>query len=467
MHHFYNIVHKGKESWKGVHAFIAATLLILVTVIIATMVSSWVVNVSSDRTKTIVNATQSKLNCQFAGFFVKDVTYDCNSACFTGSPYRINASIENTGSSKVLIENLFISLTNGISYRIDGNLSSISTGDIITKPFDAIRINTSSKMPTETMDIRQAYVNGTNTVLLLHFDEGSGNTTSDSSSGITGTLYNGTTVCNNSTNQCPVWNASGQFGSAITLDGINDFVNVTPTSALNISGSITMEAWFNLKSTSGSQPILAKHTSANGYALVYEGGPICYINSTIVNATGNATISANTWHHFACTYDGSQITIFIDGLRRANASYGNGIPNNSRPLAIGTRDIMDRFFNGSIDEVRISNTSRAFSVGLQYNITLPDISAVRVYNYTNALVSSDTSLSGSSYNKTLAGLPISEYRIEVEDIGGNRAEKWHPYKPGGACVATSQLDKIQFSTVNCPEVIDTYLGTDVTFVNCA
>jgi hypothetical protein len=301
---------------------------------------------------------------------------------------------------------------------------------------------------------------------LWHFNEASGNTTEDSSRGHTGTLSNGTTSCNGG--QCPIWNTSGIFGSAITFDGINDMINVTPTSALNVTGSITMEAWFNLRSSSSSQWILSKGNATNGYGIIYEGGPLCYINSTAANATGNATVNANRWYHFACAYDGSQIVIFIDGLRRANASYTNGIPRNPQPLVIGSRTLMDTFFNGSLDEVRISNVSRAFTVGFQYNITLPDVTAVRVYNSTNALVDEAASLGSiTSYNKTLAGLTTSsEYRVVVEEAGGHSIEKWYPYRPGGACAATSHLDKIRFSTTNCPEVTDVYPASDVTFVGC-
>ncbi len=663
---------------KGVHAFISATLLILVTVLIATIISSWTVNISSERAKTIINATQSKLNCQYAGLLVRNVTYDCNSACFTGSPYAINASIENTGSSKIYLENLFISLANGISYRIDGNLSPISAGDIITKLFDAVKINTSSKMPAETMDMRDAYVNGTNTIGLWHFDDGSGNTTADASRGNTGTLKNGTTTCNNSTNQCPQWNTSGQFGSAITFDGINDYVLLDSRNFSNVSG--TVEAWINMNNNnpSNNYTIIStpsqisdthgglvglwhfsqnstasggvKDSSPYGNNGTATGGPIFtnegrfqtawifdgvddYVNagnSASLNITGAITIAAwvklvglpggntqhmiaekggwgtgtyslhsatnassparigmfdlspsyadgttiitdGTWHHVVVVWDGSYYKVYVDGkldiapvsttgtrttnagnltigAREGGSHYTNGTIDEvavyNRSLSEGEiRDIYLgglslhkmgdnlRFvagnvsltynisswtgwnhvagtytssaaalyangatvnassnrglvilgnnsfigglngtisFNGTIDEIRISNMSRAFNVSLQYNITLPDISAVRLYNSTNALINASTSLGGvARFNKTLTDLMTStEYRVEVEDTGGNKVEKWHPYRHGGSCVATSQLDKIQFATVNCPEVTDTYLGTDVTFVGC-
>src|SRR5205085_1624062 len=48
------------------------------------------------------------------------------------------------------------------------------------------------------------------------FDENTGTTTADQSgTGNNGTLTNG-----------PAWNAAGKFGSAISFDGTNDFVNV-------------------------------------------------------------------------------------------------------------------------------------------------------------------------------------------------------------------------------------------------
>ncbi|MBI2076728.1 MAG: laminin G domain-containing protein [Candidatus Aenigmarchaeota archaeon] len=656
---------------KGVHPFIAATILILVTVVLATLVSSFVVNVSSERSKVILNATQTKLSCQYAGLLVTNVTYNCNSACFTGSPYTVNATIENTGSSRVVVSNLFITLADGTSYMIDGNLSSLSAGDITTKLFDAIRINTSSKIPAETMDIRSAYVNGTNTIGLWHFDDASGNTTADAARGNTGTLKNGTTTCNNSTNQCPLWNTTSLFGYAITFDGINDYVlldsrnfsnvsgtveawinmqnnnpsnnytifstpseissgddglvglwhfsqnstasggvkdstpfgnngtaNNTPmftnegrfqtawqfdgindfidagySASLNITGNITVAAWLKVNRIDGLQHFtLAK---ASSWSL---GGPRADSNRTsieIYTANGDdgcygATPTANRWHHIALTYNGSVGILYFDGIENCTVSgtIGGAIDSNSNIVEIGRKgggsefngtidevaiynrslsaaEIRDKYlgglsmhkmgdnlrfvagnvslsynisswtgwhhaagtytstaaalyadgasvnassnrglvilgnnsyigglngtisFNGTIDELRISNMSRVFNATLQYNVTLLNISAVRVYNSTNALINASTSLGGvNRYNKTLADLPISEYRVEVDTTDGNMLEKWYPYRTGGSCSSTSTLDKVAFSTANCPEVTDTYYGSDVTFVGC-
>ncbi len=668
----------GSCPYKGVHPFIAATMLILVTVVLATIVSGFVVNVSSERSKAILNTTQTKLSCQYAGLLVTNVTYDCNSGCFTGSPYRINATIENTGSSKISVSNLFVTLADGTSYRLDGNVSSFSAGDVTTKLFDVITINTSSKIPTETMDVRQAYVNGTNTIGLWHFDDASGNTTADASRVNTGTLYNGSTVCNNSTNQCPVWNTSSLFGYGITFDGINDYVlldsrnfsNVSGTveawvnmqnnnpsnnyiifstpseissgddglvglwhfsqnstasngvkdsspygnngtatnsplftnsgkfgtawrfddvndyvdagnaASLNITGNITIEAWVNLPNGNviNYGGIVGKQGSNAGYSLEWQnsfyfgtGNGTTFSWDSPGGAFGSAT--PGVWIHVAVTWDGQTKKFYRDGVLKGTVAR-TGFAGNAVKVGIGSRngdgsggiwfngtidevaiynrtlsaaEIRDKYlgglslhkmadelrfvagnvslsynisswtgwnhvagtytstaaalyangapvnassnrglvilgnnsyigglngtisFNGTIDEIRISNMSRVFNATLQYNVTMINISAVRVYNSTNALINASTSLGGiGSYNKTLIDLPtLSEYRVEVETSDGNTLEKWHPYRTGGSCAATTTLDTVKFSTANCPEVTDTYYGSDVTFANCA
>ena len=59
----------------------------------------------------------------------------------------------------------------------------------------------------------------------------------------------------------------------------------------------------------------------------------------------------------------------------------------------------------------------------------------------------------------------TDYRVEVEENSGYKLEKWYPSKNAG-CRPRTDLEKIVFSTANCPELTDTYYGTDVYFTNC-
>ena len=76
--------------------------------------------------------------------------------------------------------------------------------------------------------------------LLLHFDEGVGSTTSDSSPqaavGLLGADGAGDP-------KEPTWAASGRFGRALSFDDVDDQVRVPSSQALRFAGSFTIEAW--------------------------------------------------------------------------------------------------------------------------------------------------------------------------------------------------------------------------------
>ena len=472
-HHVEGENHRFSSS-KGVNQFIAATLLILVGIVTAMIVSAWVVNISSERTSTVVNRTQSQLACQYASMYVSNVTFDCNSNCFTGVPYRINATIENSGNTRLDVYNLFISLTDGSSYRIDSNGTVISTGSVLTKNFNDILIRSPQRIPSETMDTRRAYGNDSNTTGLWHFDEGSGSSTADSAKNNTGTLYNGTTVCAG-LGTCPLWNGSGRFSRTLTFDGINDLVNLTNLTSVNVTGNLTLEVWINMRDvTKSNQRILTKGDNANNiqWDLRFDGttGNILFglKNSTRVTNLSSATALSNSaWYHIAATYDGVNMKIYINGRQDAATAQTGPIIGLSLPILVGSHSgASPEFLNGTVDEVRISNISRTFNTTLTYDIVHPSISAVRVYNESGVQIDAQTGLSGGTYSRNITNITTAtDYRVEVTDSTGAVLEKWYPARSG--CRARSTLDKITFTTANCPELTDTYYGTDVFFVTCA
>src|SRR4029077_7404859 len=66
------------------------------------------------------------------------------------------------------------------------------------------------------------------------FDELTGTTAADASGhGLVGTLTNGPTF------------TTGKNGNALTLDGVNDYVNLGNPTALQITGSLTLSGWIN------------------------------------------------------------------------------------------------------------------------------------------------------------------------------------------------------------------------------
>jgi hypothetical protein len=92
------------------------------------------------------------------------------------------------------------------------------------------------------------------------------------------------------------------------------------------------------------------------------------------------------WHHIAATYDGSVARVYFDGYQVDEDVFNETIGTNSvDPVSIGANDIYGEYFQGYIDEVRISNKVRESwefniyhqDVALSWNmISLP----VKVYN---------------------------------------------------------------------------------------
>jgi hypothetical protein len=195
-----------------------------------------------------------------------------------------------------------------------------------------------------------------------YLDEGTGTTTYDSSgNGNHGTVYGGA-----------IW-TTGKIGKALKFDGVNDYVEVPDSNSLDITGKITMEAWiypYNVSKTD-YQVIVQKYNYSgppyNGAYYLGLGG-YGYTNKILLGLShngynfyytlSNTNITANTWTHVAATSNGTHMIIYINGVKDKVAAYSPGvIYASAAPLRIGCflpELGVKRFFDGVIDEVRVS-----------------------------------------------------------------------------------------------------------------
>jgi len=79
-----------------------------------------------------------------------------------------------------------------------------------------------------------------------------------------------------------------------------------------------------------------------------------YLDST-------TTIPTNTWVHLAATYNGSTLTVWVNGQRAGSRSIvGTHTCVNNRRLAVGAKNdpdqgLLEAFMDGRLDEIRIYN----------------------------------------------------------------------------------------------------------------
>src|SRR5687768_10738427 len=89
------------------------------------------------------------------------------------------------------------------------------------------------------------------------FEESSGSTTADATGGgHTGTLSGATR------------SSSGKYGSAVSFDGVNDWVTVAHAADLNLAGGMTLEVWIRPTAAGGWRTAILKEAPSNlAYAL--------------------------------------------------------------------------------------------------------------------------------------------------------------------------------------------------------
>src|SRR6266850_6648920 len=209
-------------------------------------------------------------------------------------------------------------------------------------------------------------------VAAYSFNEGSGGTVADSSgNNLTGTIVGAT------------WTTGGRYGNALSFNGTSSYVDLGNPAALQLTGSITLEAWVNAAANPADDgQIVAKSNGSAGWQFKTspDTGPHTFGlavsgNSSSVTQRYSTTVrSLNTWYHVAGVYNATTGTmdIYVNGTLNDGILSGaipNAQFNQNVNVNIGRRT-GGYYFNGIIDELRIYN--RALSQAeIQTDMTTP------------------------------------------------------------------------------------------------
>lgn len=183
----------------------------------------------------------------------------------------------------------------------------------------------------------------------------------------------------------------------IDFDGTDDFINFGDNNS--VSGNFSIETWIKPNVINGNiQTILSKRDFSDlstGYDLRLRNNTISfYANSSFNLSTGG--ITANRWYHIAVTYDGTNYSLYVDGILR-NSSSGSAPNPNTHHMLFGAMNrsngIPLHHFNGWIDEVRF------------WNLTL---STNQIREMMNQEIEDNTAVRGSVLGLDIAGLNWSD-----------------------------------------------------------
>jgi len=151
---------------------------------------------------------------------------------------------------------------------------------------------------------------------------------------------------------------------SLSLDGVDDYVSVTPTGPLLVPFSTkTVTLWFKANSTTGTQVLFDEGGYNNGLGIRLNNGQLeVAAQDNNVLFTAGTVFTSTDWTHAAVTFDNGQVTLYVSGAPMASvkASF-TSIRNHTNAAGIGARAGQDAFDNGStghyfgglIDDVRI------------------------------------------------------------------------------------------------------------------
>lgn len=185
------------------------------------------------------------------------------------------------------------------------------------------------------------------------FDEGSGTAAADSSP-----------VGNPGTISGAVW-TQGVEGSALSFDGIDDFVDLG-TAPFGLSGDeMTVAAWFNPTNVEGYHYLFSRGQYISPFRLFLDGSALSFAVQTSGASfpTFPGAVTSGSWNHVAAVIGGGTYTLYLNGQQVAAGALsapGPLAPEQGRAL-IGSAVPSGNPFEGAIDEVRIYNRALSAS----------------------------------------------------------------------------------------------------------
>ncbi len=156
---------------------------------------------------------------------------------------------------------------------------------------------------------------------------------------------------------------------SLDFDGVDDYVSLGNNPDLQLSRSITVEAWIYPRSISQWGAIFGNlqdnGSNESGYGIVIDGPDqkLVWWLQTVggtPNDYANMTSYVPTldeWQHIACTFNGSEMKLYVNGVLKDSKARSGDIDWSNLPIEARIGSYFDDneayFFDGQIDDIRI------------------------------------------------------------------------------------------------------------------
>jgi len=285
----------------------------------------------------------------------------------TGQFYHI-ALVNNAGTAQMYVNGTATGATTALSGSF-----GISTTDLwvgagagaysVNGWMDEVRISNTARYTANFTPSTTPFVNDANTLLLIHANGTDGSTFFEDDNGAR--APKGIAAVGNA----QVDTAQSQFGGAsILFDGTGDYLTVD-----NIAGGITEDQTFefwvrfaDLPASGAFRMVAGDNSTARYLGLLNDSGTyrweVSFASGQYVERF-TTSVSTNTWYHVALTKSGATLKMYQAGTSLTSAVSFNTMTAAKTLFVSGTNYIgswnsSSNFFNGHMDEIRVSNSVR-------------------------------------------------------------------------------------------------------------
>jgi hypothetical protein len=223
------------------------------------------------------------------------------------------------------------------------------------------------------------------------FDEGNGTTTFDGTNNNNdGTLGDGTCSPGDHPSSCPAW-TTGKFGSALSFDGVDDYVSVSYDSSLTLGSELSVSYWVKFNDLATEQQQIVSRADAGGWSSGYQADVANtqdHLYFLVRNSADTAYVVASyhknnlvedRWYHVVGTYKADDsLKLYVDGIEVDSESFSGTASDSPSTtcLMIGAEPGLCSptagwYFDGLIDDVKIYNYARTpEQIRIDYNAGL-------------------------------------------------------------------------------------------------
>jgi hypothetical protein len=306
------------------------------------------------------------------GFYIIYLRFTDRDGNFVTQPLNIEVvsfyepkNLEERLNPRAYLESLLMYARDHVREPSQGPLSTGKLQEVFYQPFGKLAqpLFDLASQPVNQLrvpvEVLRQYVRSDQGVLLAHwgFDEGTGSTASDSS----GNGNDGTLATSPST---PSWTTGRNGGSALSFDGIDDYVTVSGDQAIGKDGSdfsVTFSMLLRQGGNGKLRSIIGSGTGTFTLFLVPTENRIGYGISTDQPSQGEgrhskSLVGLNSWVHVDLVKRGSELELYLDGTLDSRLKLKGRSTSRAGPIYIGSMPAAGFLIppiDGSLDDIRL------------------------------------------------------------------------------------------------------------------